>query len=113
MMQIKKKLHILPFFLMSFLGLFLLININPVIAAPKKNDKGKEIASSEKQEKTTKKDISQYYELHNTLENYSEEDRNKIIQMLSDPQILRFLQEEALKSKKTGSSSQKPDDSKK
>ncbi|EMR14684.1 MAG: SVM family protein [Sweet potato little leaf phytoplasma] len=113
MMQIKNKLYFLPLFLMSFLGLFLLININPVIAAPEKNDKGKKIASSEKQEKTTKKDISQYYELYNTLENYSEEDRNKIIQMLSDSQTLKILQEEALKSKKKGSSSKKPDDSKK
>ncbi|MDV3201637.1 MAG: SVM family protein, partial [Candidatus Phytoplasma australasiaticum] len=39
-MQIKNKLYFLPLFLMSFLGLFLLININPVIAAPEKNDKG-------------------------------------------------------------------------
>ncbi|MDV3201485.1 MAG: SVM family protein [Candidatus Phytoplasma australasiaticum] len=113
MMQIKNKLHLLPFFFIICLGLFILININPVIAAPKKNDKGKEISSSDKQEKITKKNISQYYELYNTLENYSEEDRNKIIQMLSDSQILKFLKEEALKSKKIGSSSQKPDDSKK
>ncbi|UQV27401.1 SVM family protein [Candidatus Phytoplasma asiaticum] len=112
-MQVKNKLHLLPFFLISFLGLFLLININSVMAAPKKNDKGKEISSSQKKEKTTKKDVSQYYELYNTLENYSEEDRNKIIKMLSDPKILKSLQEKALNSQKTGSSSKKPDDSKK
>ncbi|MDO7983548.1 MAG: SVM family protein [Pigeon pea little leaf phytoplasma] len=112
MMQIKTKLHLLPLFLMSFLGSFFLINIHQVMAAPK-NDKGKDISFSEKQEKTTKKDVSQYYELHKTLENYSEEDRNKIIQMLSDSKILNLLQEKALKSKKTGSSSKKYDDSKK
>ncbi|MDV3166529.1 MAG: SVM family protein ['Waltheria sp.' little leaf phytoplasma] len=33
MMQIKNKLHFLPFFLMNFLGLFILININSVMAA--------------------------------------------------------------------------------
>ncbi|MDV3166534.1 MAG: SVM family protein ['Waltheria sp.' little leaf phytoplasma] len=113
MMQIKNKLHLLPFFFIICLGLFILININPVMAAPKKNDKGKEISSSGKQEKITKKNISQYYELYNTLENYSEEDRNTIIQMLSDPKILKFLQQEALKSQKTGSSSKNSDDSKK
>ncbi|MDV3189955.1 MAG: SVM family protein [Sweet potato little leaf phytoplasma] len=113
MMKIKNKLYFLPLFLMIFLGLFILININQVMAAPKKNDKCKEISSSEKPEKITKKDILQYYELYNTLENYSEEDRNKIIQMLSDSQTLEFLKQEALKSKKTGSSSKKPDDSKK
>ncbi|MDV3174547.1 MAG: SVM family protein ['Bonamia sp.' little leaf phytoplasma] len=108
-MLLKNKLYFLPLFLVSFLGIFLMINTNQVTAIPEKNDKGKEISSSEKQEKTTKKDISQYYELYNTLENYSEKDRNKIIQMLSDSQTLKILQEEALKSKKTCSSSKKPD----
>ncbi|MDV3157568.1 MAG: SVM family protein [Candidatus Phytoplasma australasiaticum] len=32
MMQIKNKLHLLPLFLISYLGLFALININPVMA---------------------------------------------------------------------------------
>ncbi|MFW8664746.1 SVM family protein, partial [Candidatus Phytoplasma citri] len=91
MMQVKNKLHLLPFFLISYLGLFFLININHVMAAPKKNDKGKEISSSEKEEKITKKDISQYYELYNTLKDYSEEDQNKIIQILSDPEISKLL----------------------
>ncbi|MDV3166376.1 MAG: SVM family protein, partial ['Waltheria sp.' little leaf phytoplasma] len=71
MIQIKNKLYVLPLFVMIFLGFFALININQVMAAPKKNDKGKEISSSGKQEKITKKNISQYYELYNTLENYS------------------------------------------
>ncbi|MDV3154353.1 MAG: SVM family protein [Pigeon pea little leaf phytoplasma] len=33
MMQIKTKLHLLPLFLMSFLGSFFLINIHQVMAA--------------------------------------------------------------------------------
>ncbi|MDV3182745.1 MAG: SVM family protein [Candidatus Phytoplasma australasiaticum] len=36
MMQIKNKLYFLPLFLMSFLGLFLLININSVMATDPK-----------------------------------------------------------------------------
>nr|BBF24900.1 phytoplasmal effector causing phyllody 1 [Candidatus Phytoplasma ziziphi] len=36
MMQIKNKLHLLPLFLMSFLGLFAFININPVMATDPK-----------------------------------------------------------------------------
>nr|BBF24903.1 phytoplasmal effector causing phyllody 1 [Candidatus Phytoplasma aurantifolia] len=32
MMKIKNKLHLLPFFLISYLGLFFLINMNPVMA---------------------------------------------------------------------------------
>ncbi|QTX02925.1 putative secreted protein, SAP45-like [Candidatus Phytoplasma luffae] len=32
MIQVKNKLHLLPFFLMSCLGLFILITINPVMA---------------------------------------------------------------------------------
>ncbi|MDV3157496.1 MAG: SVM family protein [Candidatus Phytoplasma australasiaticum] len=113
MMQVKNKLYLLPFFLISSLGLLVLININPVMAVPKKNDKGKEIAPSEKKEQFTKKDILKYYELYNTLEKYSEEERNIVIQMLSDSKKLNFLIEEELKFKKTGSSSKKPDDSKK
>ncbi|WEX20436.1 MAG: putative secreted protein [Candidatus Phytoplasma citri] len=35
-MQIKNKLHLLPFFLISYLGLFTLININPVMAMESK-----------------------------------------------------------------------------
>ncbi|MDV3199411.1 MAG: SVM family protein [Sweet potato little leaf phytoplasma] len=33
MMQIKNKLYLLPLFLINYLGLFLLINIHPVMAA--------------------------------------------------------------------------------
>ncbi|MDV3196366.1 MAG: SVM family protein [Candidatus Phytoplasma stylosanthis] len=33
MMQIKKKLHLLPFFLISCLGMFLIINDNPIMAS--------------------------------------------------------------------------------
>ncbi|EMR14769.1 MULTISPECIES: SVM family protein [Candidatus Phytoplasma] len=33
MMQVKKKLHLLPLFLMSFLGMFLIINNNPIMAS--------------------------------------------------------------------------------
>ncbi|MDV3168213.1 MAG: SVM family protein, partial [Candidatus Phytoplasma stylosanthis] len=32
-MQIKKKLHLLPFFLISCLGMFLIINDNPIMAS--------------------------------------------------------------------------------
>ncbi|MDO8054252.1 SVM family protein ['Opuntia sp.' phytoplasma] len=38
MMKIKNKLHLLPFFLISYLGLFFLININPVTAMNNNDD---------------------------------------------------------------------------
>ncbi|MDO8059419.1 hypothetical protein OC683_02275 ['Crotalaria aegyptiaca' phytoplasma] len=115
MIQVKNKLYLL----IICLGLCFFMNINHVMAAPKKNDKGKEISSSEKKEsKITKKDISKYYELVHILEDYSEEDRSQFIEILSDPQKLKSLQEKAsqekaLKEQKTGSSSKKPNDSKK
>ncbi|MDV3157556.1 MAG: SVM family protein [Candidatus Phytoplasma australasiaticum] len=46
MMQIKNKIYLLPLFLMIYLGLFLLININPVMAMNNKN-KGKKIINHE------------------------------------------------------------------
>ncbi|MDV3143768.1 MAG: SVM family protein [Candidatus Phytoplasma australasiaticum] len=36
MMQIKNKIHFLPLFFISYLGLFLLINIHPVMATDPK-----------------------------------------------------------------------------
>ncbi|MDV3148044.1 MAG: SVM family protein, partial [Candidatus Phytoplasma australasiaticum] len=35
-MQIKNKIHLLPLFFISYLGLFVLININPVMAMESK-----------------------------------------------------------------------------
>nr|WP_249175855.1 SVM family protein ['Parthenium hysterophorus' phyllody phytoplasma] len=50
MMKIKNKLHLLPFFLMSYLAFFFLININPVIAMDN-NNKDKQIKNYEVSDK--------------------------------------------------------------
>ncbi|MDV3178446.1 MAG: SVM family protein, partial [Sweet potato little leaf phytoplasma] len=42
MMQIKNKLYLLPLFLINYLGLFLLINIHPVMAADNNKNQQKE-----------------------------------------------------------------------
>ncbi len=41
-MQIKNKLYLLPLFLINYLGLFLLINIHPVMAADNNKNQQKE-----------------------------------------------------------------------
>ncbi|MDV3143184.1 MAG: hypothetical protein Q8894_02570 [Sweet potato little leaf phytoplasma] len=65
MMQIKNKLHLLPFFLISYLCLFALININPVMAM-KNNDKGKTITNHEPSEK----EVNEFFQsLKRTKEN--------------------------------------------
>ncbi|MDO8054676.1 SVM family protein [Candidatus Phytoplasma australasiaticum] len=42
MMQIKNKIHFLPLFFISYLGLFLLINIHPVMAMDNNKNQQKE-----------------------------------------------------------------------
>ncbi|MDO8005592.1 SVM family protein [Candidatus Phytoplasma australasiaticum] len=42
MMQIKNKLYLLPLFLINYLGLFLLIDIHPVMAADNNKNQQKE-----------------------------------------------------------------------
>ncbi|MDV3143803.1 MAG: SVM family protein [Candidatus Phytoplasma australasiaticum] len=42
MMQIKNKIHFLPLFFISYLGLFLLINIHPVMATDNNKNQQKE-----------------------------------------------------------------------
>ncbi|EMR14466.1 MULTISPECIES: SVM family protein [Candidatus Phytoplasma] len=42
MIQIKNKLYLLPLFLINYLGLFLLINIHPVMAADNNKNQQKE-----------------------------------------------------------------------
>ncbi|UQV26899.1 SVM family protein [Candidatus Phytoplasma australasiaticum subsp. australasiaticum] len=43
MMQIKNKIHFLPLFFISYLGLFLLINIHPVMAMDNNKNQQKEV----------------------------------------------------------------------
>ncbi|WP_238055027.1 hypothetical protein [Candidatus Phytoplasma ziziphi] len=64
------------------------------MAASKNN--GKDIISSKEE---AKNNVKKYYELYNTLENYSEEERNKIIQMLSNPEITKILEKKAKETK--------------
>ncbi|CCP88060.1 SVM family protein [Candidatus Phytoplasma solani] len=107
MFKIKNNLLFLNVFLFIGLSLFLITNNNSIMATPKKNH-GKDIISSKEE---AKKDVKNFYELYNTLENYSEEDRSKIIQMLSNPEIIKKLKEKIEEEKKQekGSSSRQPD----
>ncbi|KND62670.1 SVM family protein [Candidatus Phytoplasma phoenicium] len=112
MFKLKKYLLIFNIILFIGLGLFLITNnVHQVMAAPKK-DHGKDIIPSKEE---SKKDVRNYYELYNTLENYSEEDRNKIIQMLSNPEITKILEDKAkeIKNQEKASSSTKPNKKKK
>ncbi|WP_341266663.1 SVM family protein [Candidatus Phytoplasma fraxini] len=115
MFKLQNQFKIISFCLIIFLG-FLFIFNNQVMAAPKK-EHGKEIASSKEPEKTTKQDVKNYFELYNALEEYSDEDRNKIIKILQDPELTQMLQNKNEKKTKKlnekGSSSKKSDDSKK
>ncbi|AYJ01094.1 hypothetical protein CWO85_00890 [Candidatus Phytoplasma ziziphi] len=107
MVKLQNQFKIISICLFTFLGLFLITNnVHQIMAAPKKNH-GKDIISSKEE---SKKDVKNFYELHNTLENYSEEDRNKIIQMLSNPEITKILEKKAkeTKTQEKGSSSKKP-----
>lgn len=71
------------------MGLFLINNnVHQVMATPKKH--GKDIMSSKE---VSKKDLKNYYELYNIFENYSEEDSSKIIQILSNQEIIKKLKE--------------------
>ncbi|WP_017192996.1 SVM family protein [Italian clover phyllody phytoplasma] len=113
MFKIKYNLLFSNIFVFIGLSLFLITNNNSIMAAPKKNH-GKDIISSKEE---AKKDVKNFYELYNTLENYSEEDRNKIIQMLSNPEITKILEDKAKeerternKNLEKGSSSKKSDD---
>ncbi|AYJ01297.1 hypothetical protein CWO85_02055 [Candidatus Phytoplasma ziziphi] len=111
MLKFKHNLFFLNIFLFIILGMFLITNnFHQIMAASKNN--GKDIISSKEE---AKNNVKKYYELYNTLENYSEEERNKIIQMLSNPEIIKTL-EEKIKETKTqekGSFSKKPDNLKK
>ncbi|WP_024563292.1 SVM family protein [Candidatus Phytoplasma tritici] len=112
MFKLQKQFKIISIFLFVFLGLFLINNnVHQVIATPKKNHE-KDIISSKEE---SKKDIKNFYELYNTLENYSEEERNKIIQMLSNPEITKILEEKTkeIKNQEKGSSSKNPNKKKK
>ncbi|WAN63104.1 SVM family protein, predicted signal peptide [Candidatus Phytoplasma rubi] len=109
MFKIKNNLLFLNIFVFIILGMFLMTNnVHQLMAAPKK-DHGKNIISSKEEDK---KDVKNYYELYNNLESCSEEDRNTIIQMLSNPEIIKTLREKAKEeqNQKKGSSSKKPDD---
>ncbi|XXP77144.1 MAG: SVM family protein [Lettuce witches'-broom phytoplasma] len=114
MNKLKNQFKMIYLCLMTFIGLLFLFNNYQLMAAPKKE---KEIASSKEIKKTNKKDVQNYFELYKTLENYSEEDRNKIIEILENPELLNILkqraEEEGKSSKEKGSSSKKSDDSKK
>ncbi|MDV3166521.1 MAG: SVM family protein ['Waltheria sp.' little leaf phytoplasma] len=67
-MKIKNKLHLLPFFLISYLGLFALININPVMAM-ENNNKGKTITNHEPSDK----EVNDFFQLLNkSKQNISE-----------------------------------------
>ncbi|MBP5836227.1 SVM family protein [Candidatus Phytoplasma meliae] len=116
MFQLKNQFKTIYLCLIAFLGILFIFNNHQVMAAPKK-EKGKEIASSKEIKKTNKKDVQNYFELYKTLENYSEEDRNKIIEILENPELLNALQQKAEEegkiSKEKGSSSKKSDESKK
>ncbi|TKA88140.1 MAG: putative secreted protein [Candidatus Phytoplasma asteris] len=111
MFKFQHNLLFLNILLFIVLEMFLITNyFHQVMAAPKKH--GKDIISSKEE---VKDNVKKYYELYNTLENYSEKERNKIIQMLSDPAIIKTL-EEKIKETKThekGSSYKKPDNLKK
>lgn len=111
MFKIKNNKLFLNIFVFLVLETFLITNnFNQIMAAPKKH--GKDIISSKEE---AKNNVKKYYELYNTLENYSEEDRNKIIQILSNSEIIKILEEKAEKEKKQekGSSSKQPDNYKK
>ncbi|MDW3617554.1 MAG: SVM family protein [Candidatus Phytoplasma pruni] len=116
MFKIKNNLLLLNVFALIFLGLFLISSDNYIMAAPKK-EHGKEIASSKEPEKTTKQDVKNYFELYNVLETCSNEDRNKIIEILQDPELKQMLQNQTKKKTKKlnekGSSSKQSDNSKK
>ncbi|QTX02634.1 putative secreted protein, SAP11-like [Candidatus Phytoplasma luffae] len=111
MVKSKKQLSIFTSILFICLGLFLITN-NQIYGSPKKD-----ISSSKEIEK---QDIKNYFDLYNTLENCSNEERNIIIQILSNSKtvdLLKQMAKEEAKNKPTnkeeGSSSQQPDSSKK
>ncbi|MGL9687932.1 MAG: SVM family protein [Candidatus Phytoplasma sp. TWB_XP] len=114
MFKFKQKSYLFTLFLFIFLGLFLITN-NLVMGAPKKDrnkekNKDKTIIDSETYKKT-KKEIQQYRALEQALNDVSEEESNKILEMLSDPKKIELLKKQIEEQK--GSSSQQPDNSKK
>ncbi|MDO8030255.1 SVM family protein ['Planchonia careya' phytoplasma] len=110
MFKLQNQFKIISICLFIFLGLLFAMNNNQVMASSKKH--GKDIISPKEE---SKQNVKKYFELYNTLENYSEEDRNKIIQMLSNPEIIKILKEEAksANTQQKGSSSKKTDNSEK
>ncbi|MEC4559255.1 MAG: SVM family protein ['Conium maculatum' witches'-broom phytoplasma] len=116
MFKSKNQFKTIYLCLITFLGILFIFHNYQVMAAPKK-EKGKEIASSKEIKKTNKTDVQNYFELYKILENYSEEDRNKIIEILENPDLVEILkqkaEEESKSSKEKGSSSKQSDDSKK
>ncbi|OOP60276.1 hypothetical protein B2G44_00345 [Candidatus Phytoplasma citri] len=73
-MKIKNKLHLLPFFLIGYLGLFFLININPVMAMDH-NNKDKQIKNYTEVSET---ELNNFFQLLNRSKKNISEIREKI-----------------------------------
>ncbi|WEK82326.1 MAG: putative secreted protein, SAP11-like [Candidatus Phytoplasma pruni] len=99
MFKVKNQFKVISIYLFVFISLLFIFNNNQVMAAPKK-EHGKGIASSKEPEETTKQDIKNYFELYNVLEKCSDEDRNKIIEMLQDPEFTQLLQKKPKRKQK-------------
>ncbi|AOF54642.1 effector, AYWB SAP11-like protein [Maize bushy stunt phytoplasma] len=116
MLKIKNQFKIISIYLFMFIGL-LFINMNQVMASPKKEDRGKNVATSKEKETLTKEEVKRFFEYHKTFETYSDEDKIKIIEKITDPEVSKLLDEYNEKkrksSKEESSSSKKPDNSKK
>ncbi|WCA22258.1 SVM family protein [Candidatus Phytoplasma oryzae] len=98
-LQKKNFLLISKIILFIILSFFIIKNNNLVIASTEKNNQ--DIVSDNKEENDKKKkDISNYFELYKTLENLSSEERNRIIEMLSNTKIIKKIEEKIEKQKK-------------
>ncbi|WEK82465.1 MAG: putative secreted protein, SAP11-like [Candidatus Phytoplasma pruni] len=121
MLKLKNQFKIINIYLFVFIGL-LFININQVIASPKKesSDKKRDISKinkSEEKNKKQKEDIKRFYTIHKEFKEYSIEKNNEIIKILENPELMEILkqkaEEETKNLKEEGSSSKQSDDSKK
>lgn len=96
MVKIKHHLLFLNIFVFIVLAMFLITNnVHQVIAGSKEH--GKDIISPKAEKEEAKQNVTKYFELYNALENCSEEKRNTIIQILSDPKMMKIFEEEAKK----------------
>ncbi|MEZ0180508.1 hypothetical protein ['Camptotheca acuminata' phytoplasma] len=98
------------FFCYLFLMLLVIFSSNNLMAMPRKGDtnKGKKIVDANERE-VTKEEMNEFI---SELDKLSTEDRNKILAMLSNPEMVKSLMEKA-KTEDRASSSKTKEDKKK